>query len=324
MSRQTALAPRRRTAHASLSSLDVQILQFLTRFGIARPHHIVGWTGASPHTIKRRLPALRAAGAAQSSIVGVALRDRGGQIRDTFCTAWSATGSGIAYLEPWRVPGYADQRITLPRARTSRQMAHHALGVVDLAVWYRQQGFDVASEREIRSLEQPSGLHPERTVVSSWTVQIPGRTGVHPPDLGAVAPDGGMWAVELERATKEVRDYQAVIAAYRGAGLGQAWHIASQATARRVMDACTRLGVTWGPPPAPGVTASTDGLVRLQGWLPGRAGLSGPAQWQRHFPRSSPAGIPVPDGKPDLSASWRRGRVIDLNDGGEILGGIMW
>ncbi len=310
------------TRHRTLSALDTEILRLLLRFGMARPHHVVAWTGASPHTIKRRLAALAGRGAVKSMLVTAALRGADGAVRETVCTVWTTTSAGAGYGGEWQVTGY-DTPVTLPVARHSRQMAHHALGVVDLACWYRQHGFDVVAEREVRSREQRSTIAPDRVTERFWAVDIPGRPGVHPPDMGAVAPDGGVWAVELERAVKEVRDYQEVIAAYANAGMGQVWHIKSQATARRVMDACTRLGVQWAPPAAGGVTASADGLIRLQQWLPGRAGLRGPEQWTRQLPRSSPAGIPVPAEKPDLSATWRRGRVIDLNED-QLVGGVIW
>ena len=310
--------------HRVLSHLDVEILRFLTRFQIARPHHVAGWTGASPHTIDRRLRQLAQIGLVRNYVTPVDLRGSDG-LRSTFCTVWTTTTAGAGYIGSWDVPG-AGGPVTLPAPRISRLMSHHAIGVVDLAVWYRQQGFTLISEREVLSIERPFVLRAAGRPAPKafWSVTIPGRTGIHPPDLGAVAPDGGMWCVELERATKTVAEYEDIIRAYRREGLGQVWHILTQATAKRVMEACTRLGVTWDVPPVPGVTASApDGLIRLQGWLPGRSGLVRPAMWNRQFPRSSPAGIPVPDQRPDLAETWRLGRVVDIEQD-EQRGGVFW
>jgi hypothetical protein len=312
--------------HRVLSTLDVEILRFLTRFTIARPHHVAGWTGASPHTVSRRLRTLAQMALARSYVSSISLRGQDGVLRDTVATVWTVTPAGAGFTGSWTVPG-ADAPVTLPAPRPSHLTTHHTVGVADLACWYRQQGFNLISEREILSLERPLALRsgagrpaPKRF----WSTTIPGRTGIHPPDLGAVAPDGTVWCVELERATKTVGEYEDIIRAYQKEALGQVWHILTQATAKRVMEACRRLGVTWGEPPAPGVTASApDGLIRLQGWLPGRAGLAGPETWSRLFPRSSPAGIPVPDEHPDLTATWRRGRVVDVEND-EQIGGIFW
>lgn len=311
--------------HGVLTRLDVEILRFLTRFQLARPHHVAGWTGASPHTIDKRLRQLARIGLVRSYVTPVDLRSDDGRLRDTFCTVWTTTTAGTGYIGSWAVPGTAEA-ITLPAPRVSKLMSHHAIGVVDLAVWYRQQGFTLVAEREILSLERPYAFRAagKPDPKPFWSVAIPGRTGIHPPDLGAVVPDGGMWCVELERATKTVDEYTDIIRAYQRESLGQVWHIMTQATARRVMEACTRLGVTWDEPPAPGVTASSpDGLIRLQGWLPGRAGLVRPAMWRRQFPRSSPAGIPVPDERPDLAETWRPGRVVDIEQDKQI-GGVFW
>ena len=171
-------------------------------------------------------------------------------MRDTFCTVWTTTTTGAGYIGSWNVPG-TEGAVTLPAPRMSKLLTHHAIGVADLGVWYRQQGFTLTAEREILSLERPFLLWPagRPDAKAFWSVTIPGRNGIHPPDLGAVGPDGAMWCVELERATKTVDEYVDIIRAYRAETLGQVWHILTQATAKRVMEACTRLGVIWGAPP---------------------------------------------------------------------------
>lgn len=302
------------TRARTLSSLDIEIIQFLTRFQIARGHHITGWTGGSPHTITRRLSHLAAAKLIRSYPVAITLRHPDGTLRDTQCHVWSATGKGATLAGDWLVPGTGGMRAQVPVRSFSRQQSDHILGVVDLAVWYRRTGFEVASEREILSLERATNFDPERPVQSFWSTTIPGRSAIHPPDMGAVSPDGTMWAIELERALKTVDDYRDVISAYRAAGRGQIWHVARQPTSRRLIEACKRLGVQWGPSPVAGVMVSHDGLIRFQGWLPGRSGLRGPATWKNLWPRSAPAGLPTPTEPPDLTATWRQGRIVDIND----------
>lgn len=317
-------APRRRPA--SLNALDVECLRFISRFTYARGCHLAAWTGASPWTIRKRLRGLSDHRLATSSVLSVYLRDAGGKVHPAQAHVWRVTPRGADLAGDWAVPGH-EGRLALPAGGgRSRLTSDHALGAADLAGWYRQVGFDVVSEREILSLERPTALpgRPSFAPVRFWSTTIPGRPGIHAPDLGVVHPDGGVWAIELERATKTVADYQAVIAAYRAAGLGQIWHIQSQATARRVMEACTRLGIIWGSSPARGVTASPDGLVRLQGWLPSRVvGPGGPANWPG-TPASAPAGFSGLE-RVDLQASWAYGRVLDVQrgEGAEMLGGVL-
>ena len=300
------------TRQRTFTDLDREILQFLLRFTYARGHHVAGWTGASGYTVQERLAFLSSLGMVDRFQQSLELVDENRMVRRTVATVWEVTAKGAAAAGAWVVPGTGDLITTLPAPRSSRLMANHIVGVADLAVWYRRFGFDVAAEREILSLERPSRLTPDREVYSFWSVPVPGRVGIHPPDLGAVAHDQTMWAVELERATKSVSDYTEVIGAYQQAGMGQVWHVLSNATATRIAKACQRLGIRATPTPA-GANVSEDGLFRLQGWLPGRMGLSGPATWKKQWPGSAPAGLSVPREKPDLSSSWRRGGVVNSN-----------
>lgn len=124
---------------------------------------------------------------------------------------WEATGTG--------------RMISLPGGGgRSRLTSDHVIGVGDLAGSYHSYGFGIAAKREILSLERVRALscgpRGVQRVSSDWSVTIPGRTGIHPPDMGVINPAGAMWAVELEWATKSVAEYQRVIAANRGAGLG--------------------------------------------------------------------------------------------------------
>lgn len=306
----------------SLSSLDVEILRFVLRFQLARPHHVAAWTGAGVWWVRDRVQDLVRVGLLRRLSVAVDLRDGSGRIRETVAHVLEATAAGADRAGEWAVPGTETDAnpegvpISLPARRPSSLTTHHVLGVADVACWYRTYGFKVAAEREIRSLEQTGNLKGARPAISAWSVAIPGKPGIHPPDLGAVDPNGGMWAVELERATKPVADYTGIIGAYQAAGLGQIWHVLSSASGRRLMDAANRNGIVWGAQ-LQAVAASHDGLVRFQGWVPGRAGLTGPASWRNQVPGQPPAGLPFAH-RPDLTVHWRKG--IPKNVDGVLLG----
>lgn len=301
----------------TLTPLDVEVLRFLLRFTYVRGHHVAGWTGASPYTVQERLTLLSEMGMVRKRVQSVDLIDKSGQIVQTIAHTWECTPKGASLVGEWVVPGTGGKTVTLPAPKPSHLMAHHILGVADLAVWYRRSGLEVAGEREILSLERPSSLPNQaaRKVYSYWTVRVPGRMGVHPPDLGAVDTFGGQWAVELERAQKTEVEYADVIAAYGTAGIGQVWHVLSRVTWERLIAASARCGVTWGPSPARGVNVSSDGLLRVQGWRPGRTGLSAPSTWRNQWPATTPGALPALPEPPDLSKSWRRGRIVDPEEG---------
>ncbi|WP_273652974.1 hypothetical protein [Cellulomonas fimi] len=119
------------------------------------------------------------------------------------------------------------------------------------------------------------------------------------------------FAVELERAIKEQADYDAVVAAYRDAGLPQVWHVLSARTAERLAKAAQRAGFQWAPSPTRGVNVSTDGLFRMQGWRSGRV-LSNTASWapRLNFPASFPAALDAYVFPQKLDA-WRGGTIVD-------------
>ncbi|MBD8059036.1 hypothetical protein IC607_08650 [Cellulomonas sp. JH27-2] len=305
-------APQHRT---ELTRLDFELLRALVRFGYMRPDAAVGYLGASTYGVRKSWRRLHAVGAVRADPVPLDLVAADGAMRATTATAWTATSRGAGLLGPHHVPG-TELRVTLGPPRPSPAMARHTVGVAHLAAWYRRSGFEVTSERDILSLERPTKIGERRVqVVTSWTVSIPGKLGVHPPDLGAVDAIGGQWAVELERKTGTVNDYADIVGAYQAAGLGQIWHVLSQKSAKRLVAAASRRGIQWGPPPARGVFASTDGLVRLQGWLPGRL-LAGPETWkvERNFPTTAPAGLPLPS-QPARLDTWRQGTVVDPEAG---------
>lgn len=335
-------APRK-AKRTALNDLDREILRFILRFGMIRSHHAYQWSGASPYTIREHLKKLSGRGFIADTVVQVDLRDPATQkIKSTQAHVWICTGKGADRVPEWRPVGYGpDISLHLPATSNSRLLAHHMLGVVDLACWYRRYGYQVVAEREIRSLELlmpagPKGMkNADRkrhaTVAPVWSVTIPGRPGIHPPDLGVVGPDGSRWAVELERATKTVQDYTAIMGAYRAAGIGQVWHVLAGVTGKRLMEAATRNGIVWGPPPLTGVVASDDARVRLQGWMPAttmggvrhgdwirgtRRRVGGritiieerPAQMSPHPPAGLPGGL-VPSSV--LQQEWALGREID-------------
>ena len=301
----------------SLNGLDVQILRFLNRFAVARKHHITAWTGAAPATINARMTVLKRAGLVASREVPVQLRSPASGIVDSRCVVWETTAGGARAAGAWHVPG-TQEWLSMDRAGRGGATIDHALGVTDLACWYRMHGFEVAAEREIRSLEQASVLAPAKTLpvwgVPSSLTEIMRRDGLHFPDLGAIDADGRKWAVELERAVKDVGEYAGVIAAYRQRRLGQVWHVLRQPTMRRLRDAGTQVGIEWDPASPPTVLMSTDASVRLMMWVPGRAHVTKLTDFKRQINyQRAPAGFPTPDPLPDLAASWRRGRPIDVD-----------
>ena len=290
----------------NLTALDVEVLRFAVRWQQVRPHHVVAWTGAAPSTISETLSKLARADLLRHRAQSCDLRDAAGRIVGTTASVWEVTPLGARLAGSWVVPGTKGAVVGLPGRRSSDLLANHVLGAADLACRYRVWGFQVASEREIRSLEQATGWATGRSLISAWSVKVPGRPGIHPPDMGAVHPDGSRWAIELERDTKTVGDYAQVVRAYREARLGQVWHVLHDNTARRLKKACEQAGVVWAINAPPGILTSDDGRVRLQGWLPERTGIVGPAEFGKAVKRLKvrpPAGFALdPASQPDLSS----------------------
>ncbi len=317
--------PQRRRRRHALNDLDVVILQWLTRLGTVRPHHLVQVTGAAPSTVQKRLGLLRAAELADQLEVPVNLV-RGDKVHASRCSVWIPTARGTRLAGTWAAAGYPGRVQIGPPSRRAEHL-QHTLGVADLAGWAVAFGIDVAVEREIRSLEcRVAGK--KRSLLThgqQWAVNIPGRPDVHPPDLGFILPDGTRWAIELERATKTVPEYMDVIGAYQASGLGQVWFTPSRATGTLLLEACARLGMQWAASPPQGVHVSLDRKFRLQGWRPGRSGLADPKTWKNQLPGVAPAGFGLPLADPAIRrGAWEPGREVDLADqDGLDLGGWM-
>jgi len=298
---------------AALTPLDREVLTLLCRFTLARGHHVVGWTGCSPDGARKSIRRLTAGRFIARETVAADLLDGNGHIRSTTCTVYRATVRGASQIGKWRIPG-TELNVHVDPIRPAPSMANHILGVADLAVWYRRFGFDVGGEREVLSVERPSviGVGPKRQLIAHWTTRIPGRVGVHPPDLVACGQDGTEWAIELERTKKTVQEYADVIASYRAQGIGQVWHVLGRGTGQMLGQAGVRVGVQWGTPPYPGVNVSTDGLVRLQGWAPG-VSLGRTSSWAPKglWPVQAPAGLPVGVTGPVILDRWRQGSIVD-------------
>ncbi len=304
------MAPRH---PGTLQKLDVEVLRFLVRAGMARPDAVVAWTGASPWTIRASYRRLAARELVRARPVTLQLRDPHGTVRESSATVWAATkaGSNILQAMPHVVPG-TTVRTALGAPKTSPHMGDHTVGAAHLAAWYRAAGVgDVAFERDIVKLERPSNVagQPRQTLVA-WTVTVPGMRGVHPPDLGVVH-DGQRYAIELERKEGEKDTYIALLAAYRDARVGLIWHVGNKLAWTRLLEAAAFVGTRWSAASPQGVNVSADGLLRMQGWGPGRV-LAGPASWAtgRNFPAVPPAGFPAPV-EPVRLDTWRLGTVVD-------------
>lgn len=310
---------------APLTRLDGEVARYLTRFPGARPDAICAWTGASPDGTRKALRRLVAHRMVRRVQRQLELRAAGGMVRETTAGVWVATPRGARLAGTWRTPG-SGMQVTLEAGGVSRAMADHLTGVAGLAAWYRHgvigpdgahRGFEVGGEREVLSLERPSNLSGIVTaqLTSYWSVSIPGRRGVHPPDLVAVGrhPQTGepvRFAIELERATKEVTEYREVLAAYRDAHLPVVWHVLHRRTWERLTKAAAGVGHQWSPSPAPGVNVSSDGMLRMQGWAPGKV-LADVSTWapRWNLPGTIPAGLDAYATPQELD-TWRQGRVV--------------
>lgn len=311
-----------RPAPTSLLPIDVEILRFAIRFTAIRPLHAVGWSGASPWTVRSSLRRLTDSGMLAPRPTVLDLLDRAGRIHTAPTVVYVATGRGASYAGAWPVAGY-DDLVSLTAPRPSASSASHTDGVASLACWYRAYGYQVVAEREIASLERPTAIHPSRSIQTAWTVPVSTiGHALHTADLIAVAPDGKALAVELERAQKPVSVYTEVVGAYVRAGRPQVWHALSNATAQRLAQACRRVGLDVRPDTS-GVNVSSDGLFRLQGWLPAPAAGGGPESWKvdRLVPKVAPAGLPGQ--RVDLSSSWRRGTVLTPDEAAVAASSVM-
>lgn len=303
------MAPR----HPDLQQLDIAVLRFLVRAGLARADALVTWTGASPWTIRASLRRLTAHDLVRSRRVTMQLLGADGRLREAAVFTWTATKAGATVLKPFphHVPG-TEMRLHLGAPKVAASMVDHTCGVAGLAAWYAYYGMgDIAFERDIVRLERPNTIAGQRRqTVVAWTVTVPGMRGVHPPDLAVVLPDGRKYAIELER--KVADDYAPLLRAYQQAGIGMIWHVQTKLAWTRLIDAAARSAIQWGPSPAPGVNVSVDGQLRIQGWAPGKV-LGGPATWATvgNVPMAPPAGFPAPVALVDRSASWRLGRTVD-------------
>lgn len=293
----------------TISALDTEIIRFLNRFRFARSYQVVAWTGASPWSVRDRTQRMAREGLLQRWTTTAPLRDRSGTVRHTTCSVWGTTYKGVALAGGWVVPGTEGQVVALPVGRWSTNTAERTLAAADLACWYRRYGFLVAAEREITSIELggPSGQHAASPV--HWTVMR--RTGRrrHVPTLGVVNPDGRKLAVELDTTPRPVNDYEETVDAYVRARMGHFWHLRSQGSARRLMEACRNLGIGFAPYGAGGVVVSEDGTIRMQLWLPGRSGLKDPRLWADRIPQVAPGGLS--HARIDVAAAWRTGEAVN-------------
>ena len=99
----------------TLTALDVEILRFVTRFGMARLWHISAWTGARGGLVEQ-LGTLRKLGLVESYAVGLTLRTPEGRLTETITYAWSVTNRGARYVGEWAVPG-TDQVVQMGRGK---------------------------------------------------------------------------------------------------------------------------------------------------------------------------------------------------------------
>src|SRR5690606_20721085 len=143
-----------------------EILAFLARFGYARAWHAMAWTGAGAWTIEERLRELRKGGLVRVMDAAADLWDPTvHRTRPVVIPVWTPTARGSRIAGPSVVPG--TDRVVNPRpAPPSPSAGVRILPAVDLAVWYRTFGFQVASPREVRSIELQTPFRPERPTMA--------------------------------------------------------------------------------------------------------------------------------------------------------------
>jgi len=338
----------RRRVRIATDALDQRILQTTLRLWMARPVHYYQLLGGSPHTIRVHLEQLVKKKLLRTAVVPVKAVDTWGDastLADRSATVYIITPAGRRIVQDWEPVGYpAGTTLNLPASDRSRHQVDHTLGVVDLAAWYTRYGCQIVTEREVISLEgrgvaraantertypQPGGLH--------WATQIIGGSDIHPPDLGVVDTAGRKWAIELERATKDVDTYRRVIKAYRDAGLGQVWHVLTPSTYKRLAVGCARNGINLVVQNNVAQSDDAGAPVRIQMWLPGPS-LSGVRtsdwyigkrvpdgrrtrvvnRWPAHIAAVPPGALTAvaKQSDDDLKAVWARGRTVTLEEAG--------
>jgi hypothetical protein len=172
-----------------ISKRDVEVLEFIARFGVVPRSAVATWAGTSRTVTLTRERRLREAGLIEVS-PGV-----GGSGRLLICTK-----TGL------RLAGRADLRL----AQLSLQTIQHESAVASLAAGLERAGDRTLSEREILAQERAAG---ERVFSASLS-----RGRFHRADLLRVdMPDMAPEAVEVELTTKGANRLDEILRAWRRA-----------------------------------------------------------------------------------------------------------
>ncbi|WP_024285321.1 hypothetical protein [Cellulomonas sp. KRMCY2] len=328
-------------------ALDVAIMAFLLNAGHARAHQIVAWTAASGPHVAKRLGVMGRAGVIRKYPAVPRLTVEGSALPVPSPTiVYGLTGRARAHLGPVEVAGSgAVVQLGLMTGPPKGGTLDHSLAMVDLAIWYRMYGAQIAWERQIIASERESTFTPSsepywtavvtRDVMSMdlWVRLTGGRrqTLAHQPDLGVVLPGGQEVVVEAEISPKSAERIQMAIRANNGrrdSSRWQAWHIYHTTTRKRMRVALRGReaqypgdpGVLPGmfyrfmPDLVDGVGITADLRFRTSAAQPGPAvapelsTLTVEAAWAM-WPNHHPMGLGQTEqrGQTDWSAEWRTG-----------------
>jgi hypothetical protein len=177
----------KRTDH--ISARDMEILDFIARFGVVSRHAVAVWAGTA-----RTVTILRESRLRKAELIQV-VRGFGDVGPLCVCTKLGLAASG---------------RRELRTARVSAAAVSHDTKVAQLAASLERNGEALLSEREILATERAAGEH-------IFSATLPGGR-VHRADLIRVGRDGGPGeAIEVELSTKGAARLDELLRAWRRA-----------------------------------------------------------------------------------------------------------
>ncbi len=309
---KTANDRRPGSGRALLTALDREILRHALRHGVLRRAHMPALTGASPWTVKERSALLARRGLLVASTREATLRD-GPTVSNSSVRVWEATPAGARLVARWTVPGTAATVRLTPRDwRASPATTDDLLAAADLSAWYGTHGYRTLTWLEAEAVDHDNTVDGDWTT-DPWSVALPDGSE-HTPLVGAVAPSGDRWWVDVAWPWVR-RDWSSFIGACDAGGHSLVIHCVGLGAVHPVLRSCEALGLTTtGGPKVPGVVMVAGGRVRIARWLPGPAGLRGPETWQSLLPAAPPAGLP--SWPTVLQKPWR-GRRLPIDVGAE-------
>jgi len=174
-----------------ISSRDLEILEFIARFGVVPRRSVAAWAGTA-----RTVTIVRESRLRKAELIRVV---RG-------------FGDGGPLALATKLGLHAAGRRELPAARLSAAALGHDTVVAEIAAQLERAGQRVLSEREILARERAAGAH-------LLSAQLPGGR-FHRADLVHVEEDGSpLEAIEVELSTKGAARLDELLRAWRRAVL---------------------------------------------------------------------------------------------------------